>query len=123
MIFGGPTRKAPSRDLKEALYKKQKGRCNYCGIKLSMSYFHVDHKTPVAREGKDSIANSQLLCGPCNTRKGRLTDGEFRRRYRLTPTRQTKGPPARPKSQAYFEKISKAIADKKAKARRREDNW
>ncbi len=123
MIFGGPVRKQISKDIESELFKKQKGRCNYCGRKMSISYFHVDHKTPVSRDGKESIGNYQLLCAPCNGRKGDLTDGEFRRLYHLTPSRQAKTPPSKVIPQSYFIKISKEIAAKKAKKRRTQDSW
>ena len=89
-----------------------------------MAYFHVDHKTPVARAGSNRISNLQLICGPCNTRKGALTDSEFRRRYKLTPSRKVKEPPQKVIPQKYFEEISKTIATRKVKQRRkREDDW
>ena len=30
----------------------------------------VDHMTPTAHGGHDTIANKQLLCGACNSTKG-----------------------------------------------------
>ena len=121
MIFGGSERGYIGKSTKEELYKKQRGKCMYCGIKLTIRYFHLDHKTPVARGGGDNIGNLQLLCAPCNGRKGDMTDGEFRRKYRLTPSRQVKGPPSRPLSQSRFDKITKENAEKRAKKRR--DDW
>ncbi len=108
----------PGKQLKKLLYEKQKGRCNYCGIKLDIRYFDVDHKTPVSYEGSNSIGNYQLLCGPCNKRKGDLTDGEFRRRYKLIPSRRAKGPPSKVILQSYFDKMDK----QRAKRRRAEDD-
>ena len=114
---------AIGKDMKKYLFDQQKGKCMYCGVKLGLAHFHIDHKTPRANEGKDTPDNLQLLCGPCNTRKGALTDGEFRRKYKLTPARQAKRPPSRELSQSRFEKIGKGIAAKKAKKRREEDSW
>ena len=111
------------KKMKEKLFLKQKGRCMYCGIKLDIRYFHVDHKMPVARDGSNSIGNLQLLCGPCNGRKGgSFSDGEFRRAYKLTPSRQAKNPPPRQISQQRFDKITKERAAKRTKRRRNEDN-
>ncbi len=121
MIFGGSERGYIRKSTKEELYRKQRGKCMYCGIKLTIRYFHLDHKTPVARDGGNNIGNLQLLCVPCNGRKGDMTDGEFRRKYRLTPSRQVKGPPSRPLSQSRFDKITKENAEKRAKKRR--DDW
>jgi CRISPR/Cas system Type II protein with McrA/HNH and RuvC-like nuclease domain len=46
-----PGRRKTSADDKQDLYRKQKGRCMYCGRKLSIHYFHVDHKNPLNRKG------------------------------------------------------------------------
>ena len=115
-------RKTPEED-KRYLYGKQTGRCNYCGCKLGIHYFHVDHKVPIDRDGSESLSNKQLLCGPCNSRKGDLTDGEFRRRYRLPGSRIAKSPPTRASPQEYFQARSKEIAAKNAARKKRENEW
>ncbi len=66
----------------DELLKKQKGRCMYCGRKVPRDLFDLDHKNPVAQGGTNRKSNFQLLCRSCNTRKGSLTDREFRRKYR-----------------------------------------
>jgi|AMFO01.1.fsa_nt_gi Restriction endonuclease len=112
-------RKAPPKRLKELLYKEQGGRCMYCGIRLAIHYFHVDHKSPASRGGGDNPANLQLLCGPCNGLKGnRYTDGQFRKLYGLPPARSQSGPPAKQIPRAYFDRISKELR-KKQQARKR----
>lgn len=52
-----------------ALYRKQRGRCACCSGSLKDGY-HRDHRTPLALGGSNDIANIELLCGPCNLRKG-----------------------------------------------------
>ena len=94
----------------------------YCGKKLEMAYFDVDHKTPFSRNGSEGIKNKQLLCRPCNTRKGDLTDGEFRRAYKLTPARQAEGPPTKVIPQKYFEEMTKERA-RKRRTRSNADDW
>ncbi len=115
-----PLRKRVSKQDREHFYKRQSGKCNYCGKKDVLAYFEIDHKNPVANNGANRTSNYQLLCGPCNKRKGDMTDGEFRRAYKLTPARQADGPPSKVIPQKYFEEISKTIAAKKAKRRQRE---
>jgi len=119
LVFGeaptqGTERKAPSKKEKELLYTHQKGRCMCCGIKLEIEHMHSDHKIPIARNGSNELSNKQLLCGPCNTRKGKLTDGEFRKRYPfLLPTTQAKTPPTKAIPQSMFKERDAEI--KKAK--------
>ena len=68
--------------VKNRLFTAQKRRCAYCGRRHRIRYLEIDHKWPVSRGGGDEIANLQLLCTPCNMRKGIQSDEEFRRRYR-----------------------------------------
>jgi 5-methylcytosine-specific restriction endonuclease McrA len=51
------------------LHKLQRGMCAICRCKLDKSY-HVDHIQPIARGGAHAPDNVQLLCPPCNVRKG-----------------------------------------------------
>ena len=126
MVFGwdveGPRkRKSFGKKEKDALFALQKGRCMYCGKKeREATYFEIDHKTPFARNGSDSLSNLQLTCGPCNTRKGTLTDGQFRKQYKLPAATKAKEPPDKVIPQSYFEKISKEVATKKSQKRKRE---
>ena len=123
-LFGvGRPRARPSKAEKEALGAKQKERCNYCG-KRGIAYLEMDHKNPVANGGSDRIANKQLLCGPCNKRKGSMTDGEFRRRFKLPGVRSAGGPPTKAIPQSYFEGISRTVGNRKSKARKKAaDDW
>ena len=75
----------PAR-LKNAMFVEQRGRCMYCGRRMSSRYLEIDHKWPVSRNGGNERSNLQLLCTACNLRKGIQTDEEFRSRYwRLLP--------------------------------------
>ena len=127
MVFGWdePRRVRIGKKERELLHKGQGGKCNYCGRRLSLAYMHVDHKTPVAREGSNRVSNLQLLCSPCNTRKGDMTDGNFRRKYKLTPTRQAKRPPKNVIPQKYFEDITKSVQATRRRRASRDSlfNW
>ncbi len=88
--------------LTDELIKKQKGRCMYCGSKVRRDLFDLDHKNPVSRGGSNRKSNFQLLCRTCNTRKGALTDREFRRKYKSAGVPQTQVLPGRAIPQRKF---------------------
>lgn len=56
--------------------RMQRGTCVYCPARLSDGY-HIDHKTPIARGGRNDWANIHLTCAPCNLRKNAKTHEEF----------------------------------------------
>ena len=66
------------RTYKHALYGKQEGICNGCGVLFPFKIFQVDHMTPQSRGGTDHVENLQLLCPPCNHSKGGKTMAEWR---------------------------------------------
>lgn len=119
-----PPRPRSTKEEKEYFHTKQLGKCMYCGTKLRRGDGHIDHKIPLSDDGPNTLANKQLLCGPCNTRKGKKTDGEFRRFYKdlLLPARKAKGPPLKEIKLEQFDQITKAAAAKRAKSRRKEDD-
>ncbi len=121
LFYEPPKRKNIGKKVKELLYKDQSGKCMYCGRKLGIAYLQVDHKTPVARKGSDRVTNLQLLCSPCNTRKGDMTNGEFRKKYGLTPASKAKKPQAKVIPQTYFQKVTKESQAKRAKRRQTAD--
>lgn len=69
---GGST---PHRHEIERLFCDQDGRCPYCSEPLNQ--YHLDHKLPVSRGGKNGIDNLQLLCRTCNLQKHTCTEEEY----------------------------------------------
>ncbi len=58
-------------DVKQFVWTRDGGQCRSCAITTELQY---DHVIPVALGGASSAENLQILCGPCNRRKGaRLT--------------------------------------------------
>lgn len=55
------------QDVKIAVTVRDQGKCVQCG---AVDDLHFDHKIPWSRGGSNSVNNIQLLCGPCNRRKG-----------------------------------------------------
>lgn len=59
----------------EALLRDHDGRCAYCG---SAERIEADHRVPLCRGGSNEIGNILPACRPCNRRKHRRTEDEFR---------------------------------------------
>lgn len=58
-----------SKNIKEQLFKLQKGKCACCNEPLGNDY-HLDHKMPIALGGENTDDNIQLLRKICNAQKG-----------------------------------------------------
>lgn len=57
------------------LLKKQKGKCNHCGLYFKdEDVIEKDHIIPKSQGGEDKYSNLQLLHGHCHDEKSR-TDG------------------------------------------------
>lgn len=74
------------KGLKQELMRRQDNTCVYCGYRRIARSLDIDHVIPAVRGGSNDASNLQVICRPCNQRKGLQTDGEFRARYsRLVP--------------------------------------
>ena len=65
------------RTHKHTLYGKQEGLCNGCKTQFPFRNMTVDHIVPKSQGGTDHEDNLQLLCGACNSTKGRGTQAEL----------------------------------------------
>jgi 5-methylcytosine-specific restriction endonuclease McrA len=67
------SRAAIPDDVKQFVFARDGGRCSQCGATNDLQF---DHIIAVALGGGSTADNLQLLCGPCNRRKGAgLTSG------------------------------------------------
>jgi hypothetical protein len=57
-------------------------KCVYCGCK-SKFLLTIDHKTPLARGGKDIEKNKQVTCMICNHLKNDMTHMEFKKYFKV----------------------------------------
>jgi len=55
---------------KRTLWKRDRGRCFYCGKALSWTNKTVDHVIPKCKGGPHRAWNLVLSCVPCNKDKG-----------------------------------------------------
>lgn len=54
-------------EVKQLVWNRDRGACRMCG---SNSELQFDHVIPVSAGGSSTEDNLQILCGPCNRRKG-----------------------------------------------------
>jgi 5-methylcytosine-specific restriction endonuclease McrA len=52
--------------------------CWYCRAVIDVKQATIDHAVPLSRGGADRWENYRMCCGPCNWRKGGLTESEYR---------------------------------------------
>ncbi len=60
-------REAIPHYVKAAVYSRDAGVCQHCGGMYDLEY---DHVIPLSKGGSNGANNIQLLCRPCNLRKG-----------------------------------------------------
>ena len=63
----GARREPVPAELRRAVWERDGGACVSCGARFDLQY---DHVIPVALGGATTAANLQVLCAPCNRRKG-----------------------------------------------------
>jgi HNH endonuclease len=99
-----------TRELRQAIHRRESGRCFYCSRRLSPKTRCLDHVVPQVRMGGNSYRNLVSCCTECNSlkndrraedflrwlyREGRLSAGELRGRLR-TPGLRRAPPSASP---------------------------
>ncbi|WP_298341834.1 HNH endonuclease [Ferrimicrobium sp.] len=60
-------RKKIPEDVKQLVMVRDGAKCAYCGSTVDIQF---DHIIPISLGGSSNPENLQILCGPCNRRKG-----------------------------------------------------
>ena len=76
-------------EVRELLYRAYGRPCHYCDKKLVIDCMVCDHILPLSLGGNSTPENLQMICRRCNTRKGPLTDRNFKKLLKFLD-RQTK---------------------------------
>jgi hypothetical protein len=64
---GRPVRTPVPVEIRRVVFERDGGRCVQCEGSFDLQY---DHVIPLSLGGATTVANLQLLCADCNTRKG-----------------------------------------------------
>jgi 5-methylcytosine-specific restriction endonuclease McrA len=70
-----PTVKNPqpryfSKEMRMRKYSEQAGICPHCKKHFEFNEMHGDHIVPYSKGGTTTFDNLQMLCAPCNLKKG-----------------------------------------------------
>ncbi|HKW61384.1 MAG TPA: HNH endonuclease [Candidatus Acidoferrum sp.] len=68
-----------TRELREAIHSRERGRCFYCSRRLSPRTRCLDHIVPQVHEGGNSYRNLVSCCTECNSQKKDRAAGDFLR--------------------------------------------
>jgi 5-methylcytosine-specific restriction endonuclease McrA len=74
------------------VYARDRGRCQYCGLKVRRDEFTYDHVIPRMVGGRTCWENVVVACVPCNQKKAGRTPEESRMTLRSTPVKPKKLP-------------------------------
>ena len=69
------------------IHLRDKGACQYCGVKVPLSEYTYDHVTPRSQGGKTDWTNIVVCCMSCNQKKSGRTPAQAGMRLRSTPIR------------------------------------
>ena len=102
-------------EVRDKLLSPQRNKCVYCSTPISVQRdnYEIDHKTPLARQGTDSVENLQALCRSCNKEKSARTHAEYQHYRRYGRDRasylQFRGTPKYLKPMEVFWKLAPVI--------------
>jgi 5-methylcytosine-specific restriction endonuclease McrA len=85
-------RKKAIKFSRENVWARDKGRCQYCGTKVSRLDFTYDHVVPRVQGGTTTWQNVVVACTPCNQRKAGRTPEQAGMHLLAKPAKPTSLP-------------------------------
>ena len=70
-------RKSLEPHIKQSVYRRDNGKCAYCGRHRNIKYMTIDHIIPISKGGTDDMSNLQCTCKACNNLKEDMFPSEF----------------------------------------------
>jgi 5-methylcytosine-specific restriction endonuclease McrA len=67
------------------LYKRDQGKCSYCGKEITQKESTIDHIIPKSKGGSNTWENICLACKPCNVFKDDRSPKEAKMKLLITP--------------------------------------
>ncbi len=89
--YSGFHRKRP-RFTRFNIFRRDSGKCQYCGKHFSKTELTIDHVIPRAHGGESRWDNVVCSCGSCNRRKGGRTPEQARMKLLTIPSEPQWGP-------------------------------
>lgn len=80
-------RKRAIKFSRQNVYLRDKGRCQYCGLRVSRNTFTYDHVIPRSQGGTTKFENVVCACSKCNLKKGGRTPPQAGMRLLTKPVR------------------------------------
>lgn len=85
VVNASPDFKHTAKISRYMLYKRDNGRCSYCGKEITQKESTIDHVIPRSKGGENSWENICLACKSCNCKKDNRTPKEAGMKLLVTP--------------------------------------
>lgn len=75
---------------RQNIYFRDKGKCQYCNLRVPMPDMTLDHVLPRSQEGKTTWDNTVVACMKCNQKKANRTPQQAGMKLLSTPSKPKK---------------------------------
>lgn len=96
---------------RHGIYARDKGKCQYCGNRVSKKEFQYEHVTPRSQGGRTCWENIVVACMTCNQRKAGRTPQQAGMRILSTPVKPRSLPDMGDQGLTYHKGMPEAWAN------------